>query len=233
MRGERATKRIFALAMLGCNAAAMPISLLVAGDAATGDTLARDGAAASAPSCSVCHGAAGEGRATTGIPRQAGLNGTYLDRQLAAFGNGTRCNAAMTPIARALDPAARAELAAFYAALATPSAPATSASRGAASGEMLALRGDWAAKLPPCASCHGLHGLGVGANFPAIAGQAATYIASQLRDRKSGARHDDPQELMRSVAGRLDEGQIIAVETYYANLPAPPASPRVRNEDRP
>ena len=223
-------RRITALAMLGLWGAAMPASPVFAGDTARGAELARNSNAAGVLSCSGCHGAAGEGQAQIGIPRLAALNGTYLDHQLTAFGNGTRDNVVMTPIAKRLDPAARADLAAYYAGLATPAATVPPAPRDVAAGEALALRGDWIANLPPCASCHGLHGLGVGANFPAIAGQAASYIAGQLRDWKSGARRDDPLGLMRSVAGHLGESQITAFATYYASLPATPPRRRSINE---
>ena len=196
--------------------------LAYAGDITRGANLAHRGNAIGAPACSGCHGDKGQGQSGAGIPRLAGLNATYLDNQLAAFGNGARDNAIMTPIVKTLDPAARADLAAFYAGLPTPAVAEASASRDLAAGETLAFRGAWGANVPPCASCHGGRGLGVGGAFPALAGQSATYIANQLRAWKSGNRHDDPLGLMKSVAGHLDDAQIAAVAAYYASLPAAP-----------
>ena len=208
----------------------------VAGDIARGKDIAtngKDGIAA----CSGCHGANGEGQAEAAIPRLAGLNGDYLGHQLIAFGNGTRDNAIMTPTAKAMDAATMADAAAYYASLPVP-APASvgttpgdprdkaKAAEVVLRGDRLASDGDWAANIPPCASCHGAKGLGVGASFPEIAGQSAAYITNALQAWKDGTRHDDPLGLMRTVATRLDEGQVTAISAYYASLPALPAGPR-------
>lgn len=61
---------------------------------------AKQGAGVAA-SCQSCHGHAGEGNATAGFPRLAGLSAKYLERQLLAFAEG-RSNAMMMPIAKAL-----------------------------------------------------------------------------------------------------------------------------------
>lgn len=192
-----------------------------AADVEAGKAIATKGNDKGVPPCSACHGANGEGQATSGIPRLAGLNAAYLQGQLAAFGIGTRDNAMMSPIAKTMDATSMAAAAAFYASLPAPEASAPGQSKAAvAQGEAIALRGDWDAEIPPCASCHGERGRGVGATFPAIAGQSSAYVINQLQAWKKGSRHDDPLGLMKTVAGRLSDAQVAAVAAYYEALPA-------------
>jgi cytochrome c553 len=190
---------------------------------ADGAAIAKTGAEA-APACQICHGAAGEGSAPAGFPRLAGLGATYLQRQLAAFADGTRVNAVMMPIAKALSVAERVEVSAYYAALPVPvatlkSAPAPMPTPDSV-GATLATRGRWADKLPACEQCHGPGGRGVGHDFPALTGQSATYLANQLAAWKTGARPPGPQGLMAAVAKKLSAAELRAVADHYAALPA-------------
>ena len=197
---------------------------------ADGAAIANTGAG-SAPACQTCHGPAGEGIAQAGFPRLAGLGARYLQRQLDAFAGGTRVNDVMMPIAKALSVADRAEVSAYYAALPAPAAPAAalptaSASAPAAApasasvGATLATRGRWADKLPACEQCHGPGGRGVGPDFPALAGQSATYLANQLTAWQTGARPPGPMGLMAVVAKKLSDAEVRAVSDHYASLPA-------------
>jgi cytochrome c553 len=87
---------------------------LLAAEAAAQPALVRE--------CANCHGSSGEG-GLTGAPRLAGLPQTYLTQQLMAYANGTRPQAVMTPIARALTTEEREAIAAYYAGLRAPAAP--------------------------------------------------------------------------------------------------------------
>lgn len=197
---------------------------------ADGAAIAKTGAGA-APACQSCHGPAGEGIAQAGFPRLAGLGAAYLQRQLVAFADGTRVSDAMLPIAQALSDADRAAVSAYYAALPGPAAsaaalPSASASAHAAApasasvGAALATRGRWADKLPACDQCHGPGGRGVGPDFPALAGQSATYLSNQLMAWKTGARPPGPMGLMAVVAAKLSESDVRALADHYALLPA-------------
>ena len=210
---------------------------------ADGANIAQKGTG-SAAACQSCHGVAGEGIAAAGFPRLAGLGASYLQRQLEAFAEGTRSNAVMMPIAKALSAADRKAVASHYAAMpfgATAamsalaaaswgaSAPkvseagtaATAASAQApAVGATLATRGRWSDTLPACEQCHGTGGGGVGADFPPLVGQSAAYLAAQLTAFKSKARPGGPMNLMAVVAQKLSEAEVRAVADYYATLPA-------------
>jgi thiosulfate dehydrogenase len=173
-----------------------------------------------AAACASCHGAAGEGNATLSAPRIAGLSSAYLDAQLKAFADGRRVNAIMTPIAKALSPAERPAVAAFYARLSNNyvgAVPAPAAADAAAPGlgEQLALHGRWSSELPACVQCHGGSGVGVGDAFPPLAGQPAIYLKNQLRAWQSGSRDPGPQGLMGGIAGKLSAADIDAVAEYF------------------
>ena len=195
---------------------------------ADGASIAKNGMGA-AQACQTCHGVAGEGIAQAGFPRLASLGAPYLQRQLDAFAAGTRVNAVMMPIAKALSAADRTAVSAYYAALPIPATPATALPAAPASpvpsrptgvGAILATRGRWADTLPACEQCHGPDGRGVGPDFPALAGQSASYLANQLAAWKTGARPPGPMGLMAVVAKKLSDAEVSAVAEHFASLPA-------------
>lgn len=197
---------------------------LVAGHAraADGAAIARDGTAGGAPACAACHGAAGEGNAEAGFPHLGGLAAGYLAHELDGFADGSRRNEVMGPIAQSLTPEERAALAAYYAGLPAPREMPAQAPDAAdlARGRTLAEVGAWDRGLPACGQCHGPAGEGVGAAFPALAGQPASYLAAQLAAWKDGTRRNDPLGLMAGLSGKLSEADVTAVGAYYASLPA-------------
>lgn len=190
------------------------LAVVNAASAADPATLARSGAPGLAP-CASCHGQAGEGQAS--FPRLAGMDAAYLARQLNEFASGTRASPVMAPIAKALAPADRTALAQFYARMAPPVAAVAATSNPI--GERLALQGAWSKGVPACVQCHGPEGRGVGAAFPAIAGQSAGYISSQLKAFREGQRKNDPLQLMRSPASKLTDDEIEAVAQWFSTRP--------------
>jgi cytochrome c553 len=193
-----------------------------AADAATSAaTIVHQGNGRGAAPCMACHGADGGGMAANGYPRLAGLDAAYLRRQLDDFASGARANPVMQPNAAALSADERMALAKYYSALPLPAHFAAPATTPDASGERLATRGDWSRDLPACVQCHAPGGVGVGANFPPLAGQPAAYIESQLRAWQQGTRHNDPLGLMQHVAKQLTPQEIQAVAGWFAAQPLP------------
>lgn len=187
---------------------------LAAGDAASGKQLARQGNGQGATACIACHGANGEGNASAGYPRLAGLGAAYLAKQLHNYQSGSRQNPVMQPFARAMSDSEIRNVAAYYASL-DPKA-GSSTTTGNQAGQQLAVRGDWDNTVPACISCHGPGGRGIDPAFPALAGQHASYITSQLQAWRNGKRHNDENDLMKVVAERLSPAQIDAVADYFA-----------------
>lgn len=54
--------------------------------------------------------------------------------------------------------------------------------------------------------------------FPSLAGQHAGYTVAQLQAWKTGARTNDPLQLMKTVAEKLSEEEMRAVAAYLATL---------------
>jgi cytochrome c553 len=175
--------------------------------------------------CASCHGANGLGKQGANYPALAGLPAVYIERQLYDFKHGSRENPIMSGLANGLNAQSRAAIAKYYAALPVPVKPEPKPLPGGA-GATLARNGAWHGSttqgVPACASCHATNGLGVGAQFPRLAGQPANYIAAQLYDWKNGSRKNGPLGLMQAVARKLSPAEIQAVAAYYAALSAKP-----------
>ncbi|MFP7721887.1 c-type cytochrome [Lysobacter sp. A3-1-A15] len=165
-------------------------------------------------SCASCHGARGEGMAA--MPRLAGINAAYLRKQLEDFASGTREHALMSPIAKAMSPETREAMAGYYGAMRLP---AGAAPTGVHPGARVAERGAWDRNVPGCVQCHGPGGRGVGDAFPAIAGQTADYLSTQLEAWKSGRRSNDPIGLMQAAARGLTAEEIRDVSDYFSRQP--------------
>ena len=206
MRSIKTCTSVIILAMAASASVAAPPSIVTNGNGM-------------AAACASCHGADGGGNAPAGFPALAQLPQIYITKQIADFQSGTRSNPVMTPIAKAMS-AEDAESAAHYFASLTrlKTQPAAGDSAVIARGENLAVNGAWDRQVPACFKCHAAGGLGVPPVFPPIAGQHASYTVSQLQAWKTGARTNDPQNLMQTVAKHLTDDEIHAVAEYLATL---------------
>lgn len=176
--------------------------------------------------CATCHGANGEGMAAAGFPYLAGQGAGYLTEQLQNFASRARHNPIMEPIAKAMSPAQIEAVSRYFSQLPKPfdakalSDMVETYPEKSAVGAWLANRGDWDNNIPACIQCHGPGGVGVGANFPSLAGLPANYLRQQLIDWKGEKRLAGPLSLMGSIAVRMSDAQISAVAGYFAALPA-------------
>ncbi|MGN2254680.1 c-type cytochrome [Frateuria sp. GZRe12] len=208
------TRRVLGSALL---AGAWP--LLV--HAASVQELVSRGNGHGAPPCQSCHGADGAGQAAAAFPRLAGLDASYVARQLADYAAGTRANAVMQPIARALSDEERQAIGTYYSGLPVPAVPAASQPAANDLGATLATRGRWSQRVPACEQCHGPGGVGVGTHFPPLAGQPASYIEAQLKAWQQGTRRNDPLQLMQHLSRALSAADIAAVAKWFAAQPLP------------
>lgn len=175
-----------------------------------------------AAACAGCHGADGNSTAPS-WPKLAGQQAAYLEKQLADFQNGARVDPMMSGIVRGLTPDERSNVAAWYASRTIQPGPAVG---DTATGARLYFQGRRDGGVPPCAACHGDDGRGSagfgGGGFPALAGQHAPYTAAQLRALATGYRANDPGGMMRHVASKLSESEILAVAAYLQSMPSQP-----------
>ncbi|PYC28716.1 c-type cytochrome [Pseudomonas mosselii] len=178
-----------------------------------------------AMACLGCHGADGKGIAAAGFPRLAGLPAGYLSKQLHDFRNGSRKQAVMEPLAKALDDAEIEAVSAYLAKL--PADAAADTRRQQIANDpvtRLAIYGDWNRMIPGCVQCHGPGGSGIGEHFPPLAGQPAGYLVAQLNAWRDGSRSNDPNQLMVNVAKAMTDAEVKAVADYFAQ----PASQEVK-----
>ena len=163
--------------------------------------------------CSACHGQ--DGNSVNPLwPNLAGQHATYIVNQLTTFREGgknpdtaARSDPLMTPQAMQLSDEDIANLAVYFESLPAPAMPVADAStvdKG----------------VPACFACHGPTGRGnPAAGYPSLKGQHATYTAKQLRAYASGSRQSDGKtRIMRDIASRLSEDEIVAVASYVQGL---------------
>ncbi len=185
---------------------------------------------AAAAACVACHQADGNGLADADHspwPRLAGLDATYLEKQLKAFQSGDRENAEMESFANMLNDDQIADVSAYYASLPAraPTDKPEVSEDVLERGKQLAISGDWNRYIVPCMSCHGPDSQGVGSEFPDIAGQHPEYIQTQLQAWKDGTRQGDPLDLMKAVSDRLEQSDMEAVSAWLGTqTPANAAS---------
>jgi cytochrome c553 len=201
---------IFALASMTVIAVNAQAESLVDGSAEAGK--------ARSITCTACHGPAGNS-VNPLWPNIAGQGAPYLLAQLQAFKAGTRSDPLMTSQAMMLSDQDMADLAVYFEGL-PAAAQAVADPSLVDKAEALYRGGDVSDQISACIACHGPTGRGnPAANYPALAGQHSAYTAKQLRDYGSGARESDGKtRMMRDVAAKLSEDEIVALASYVQGL---------------
>ena len=157
-----------------------------------------------ASSCIACHGKEGIS-SNPNWPNLAGQQRDYLIKEITAFRDKTRVNAAMPSVL--LDGVSDQQieqLADYYSGLAKP--PVATAAPHVAGQQVRA----------HCVSCHGMTGNTVTSLWPNLAGQQAGYIEKQLLDYKAGRRE---HLIMQVIANELTDQQIKDVAKFYSQHP--------------
>lgn len=175
-----------------------------------------DTAALVQTSCTACHGEGGNS-AVPLFPKLAGLQASYIEKQMRDFLSGLRKNEVMTPALAGLTASDIPGLAAHYAAQ-KPLPGQSQDPAVAAKGKAMYDDGNTATGVPACQGCHQPAAEG-NERYPRLAGQHQTYTTAQLRKFKSGERNNDKAKVMRAVAARMSEEEIDAVADYLAGLP--------------
>jgi len=183
---------------------------LVDGDAAAGKS--------KAVTCGACHGA--DGNSVNPVwPSIAGQHPTYLAAQLRAFKGGQRSEPLMLGQVLMLSDDDMNNLAVYFGEM--PAAAKSVADPSTVDrGQRLYRGGNRKTNTPACNACHGPTGRGnPAASVPSVKGQYAVYTAAQLRAYASGKRQSDGvTRVMRDIAARLSEEDILAVSSYMQGL---------------
>jgi cytochrome c553 len=184
----------------------------------TGELVALSGGGAGAASaCFTCHGLNGQGDGAS-IPRLAGLDAGYLQKQLEDYAAGTRPDDVMGRIAKRLDAGDRRAVALFYAEMPAPPAPIA-----ALPVPSLYVAGEATRGVTACAACHGSQGQGWGPGGPAIAGQPRAYVVDQLTRWRDGRRRNDPRGVMAVAVAELTDAEIESLAVWLETAPSAPA----------
>jgi len=198
------------------------LGVLAAGFALLGVALVAPAAAgpldqpgyAKAMTCAACHGATGNSRSDA-VPILAGMSPVYFKKAIDDYAAGKRPSAEMEPFAKQVKFLGVDELAAFFAGQRREATP-VKVDRAAVE------RGRAASQV--CAACHGHAGQGgsgdPGKLGPAIAGQPAGYIKSQLLQFKANKRSpgDEPLNKMKETLKSIPDETLADVAAYYSNL---------------
>lgn len=202
-------KYFFVMAMLFAASTAAAQSL-VEGSAEAGK--------ARSVTCAACHGPDGNS-VNPAWPSIAGQNAPYIVKQLQAFKDGSRVDPLMTGQAMALSEQEMRDLAVYFSTQ-TPAPKAIASKEALTKGEAIYRGGDAENGVAACMACHGPTGRGnPAAAYPMLKGQYAAYTAAQLRKYASGERKSDgPTRVMREIATRLEEEDIVAVASYIQGL---------------
>ncbi|HEC74916.1 MAG TPA: cytochrome c4 [Methylophaga aminisulfidivorans] len=166
--------------------------------------------------CAACHGADGNSP-TDAYPKIAGQGAKYIAKQLANFKSGERNNAIMAGMVASLSEQDMADLAAYFSS--KKMAPGAVSEALLEAGEKLYRGGNKETGVPACMACHGPNGSGVpAAAWPKLSSQYSTYVEAQLYAFKKGERHNDPNSMMRDIAGKMSDDEIKAVSAYVFGL---------------
>lgn len=204
------------------------LNLLLIGNAnaLSAKDIISNGNARGAIACASCHGEQGQGNAQANYPSLAGQPAAYLLKQLNDFAEKKRSNLVMQNFASALSENEKKAVSEYYARL-SPVIDAEVVRSQAVDdrSDLLTARkiyyqGKWQNSVPACVQCHGDNGQGVAPHFPAIAGQHAGYLETQLKHWKAKERNNDPMGLMTAVVDALTEVEIKALAEYVSSLPA-------------
>ena len=178
-----------------------------------------------AQACAACHKLDGTGDPSGAFPRLAGQAGFYLYKQLKDYQAGLRDSQVMGPIAKRLGEEEMQDISGYYASLSGPFLPPPPGDdRLIQRGGVLAAVGSVEKNIPACVNCHGQAGAGIPPSFPYLAGQFARYAQDQFGAWKDGSRRNDPLNVMRDIAARLSEADIVALAEYFAQVWPPKAS---------
>ena len=198
------------------------LGLLAAGSVLLAFALAAPAAAgpldqpgyAKAMTCAACHGATGNSRSEA-VPILAGMSPAYFKKAIEDYAAGKRPSTEMEPFAKQVKILGVEELAAFFAGQRREATP-VKVDRAAVE------RGRVASQV--CATCHGDTGQGGSGDpsklGPAIAGQPAGYIKSQLLQFKADKRSpgDPALSQLKAILKNVPDETLADVAAYYSNL---------------
>jgi len=201
------------------------LSLVLLGASALNTTLAAEGNIDAGKSksamCAACHGVDGNSLVPM-YPSLAGQSASYVAKQLADFKAGAtsggktgRVDPVMGGMTMALNEQDMRDLGAYF----SSQKLKTAGGETNKVGHSLYFGGDVERGITACVACHSADGQGMSqAGFPALAGQSATYLKSQLEKFRDGTRSNDKNSMMQNIAFTLEDADIDALVQYMTSI---------------
>jgi cytochrome c553 len=171
--------------------------------------------------CDRCHDTAQAAPPSALVPRLAGQPAAFLIRSLREYKLGIRRSGFMQPVAAMLGDTQIEALAMYYSTMPRTPTEDTAFQLSAAQQQEAAaiangLHPDL--RLPACLSCHDRNAR---ADYPALVGQNALYLAQQLELFRRGGRNTSAWgSVMSVIAARLDEEHVDLLAQWFAQQAA-------------
>ena len=166
--------------------------------------------------CAGCHGV--DGNSPNAIwPSLAGQHASYLVKQLENFKSGERADPVMQGMAATLSEKDVRDVAAYFETqkLNPVSFDASLVERG----EAIYRGGITETSVAACMGCHSPSGAGnEPARYPSLRGQHSDYLVAQLKKFRDGTRANDSGAIMRQIAKRMTDSEIMSVAAYITGI---------------
>lgn len=171
-----------------------------------------------AQACAACHGQ--QGISPSGaFPNLAGQQASYLAKQIMDIRDGNREVAQMAGQVDNFSDQDAWDVAVYFADMEPALGQVDADEALIERGRELYRAGDMAKGVPACAACHTPTGEGIGsAVYPALSGQHPEYTLSTLQAFASGARNNDPANIMGDIASKMSDRDMEAVANYVLGL---------------
>ncbi|WP_448564874.1 c-type cytochrome [Thalassotalea ganghwensis] len=170
--------------------------------------------------CIACHGEDGNSDVLIN-PNLSNQHAEYIEKQLHAFKDGSRDNAAMNQVAGQLTTEDIANLGAYFK---DTDAVGEISEANAVVTVVKSFTGDieaGKAKAATCAACHGSDGNAAVAMYPSLAGQSEKYLLKQLMDFKKAVETDNKEgranAVMAGMVAPLSQDDMKNLAAYYAS----------------
>lgn len=194
--------------------AALSAPALAADPAPTAKPDLAKGSATFSATCVACHAA--DGNSTVPAqPKLAQQHPEYIIKQLKEYKSGARKDPVMQGFAAPLSEADMRNVAYWLASQKVKPGEARNGDT-LALGERIYRGGISDRNIAACAGCHSPNGAGIPAQYPRLGGQHADYIATQLKQFRTGQRGNS--QPMTDVAAKMNDREIQAVSDYIAGL---------------
>jgi len=166
--------------------------------------------------CIACHAIDGNSTITMN-PKLAGQHSSYITKQLMNFKDGTRENSVMAGMVASLSNEDMKNLGLYFSQQSLVLSSAKTNGKNSF-GEKIYRAGLADKSVPACASCHGPAGHGIPDVYPRLNSQHSDYILSQLNLFRLEKRANDENMIMRAIAQKLTEQEMLAVSDYIEGL---------------